>query len=1281
MRTFYKRNKVRCWISFLLISIIIIGNLIGVSVKYAKAAEDWVKINDSYNNGSQETEVDGDTIIQKGKHHSADDDVLRYETKYYRMTLDAYDLKEKFTDGKNAEIKYAYVPFTFGAEDTDGTTKFVEYIIYQDDFMSAAASKELGITGDYLHQHGSATVYLNNVFRVMKGAKELDSYVYGYQEMLGEADWSDVTVNYLKGYYNFKYVISDISFQVKVIAVDEDDKVLDNDLLDQEKRAIYNEVIPPYTLKDDTIVKDGVTYKYENWNYTYKDRKSEETRTLGNYPGYTVSFNAPDAYPGSTLTVKMVFKKQVPNYYYAIDAVDKNHNKLGDIISQSNKKETQYNKTEKYVIENAMSFKGKKYSYNNQWYLTYTNTEGKTITDSVQGGDITKKMPNAKAYSLAVFHVVYDTKPVTPTPSPKVTVTPMPEEPTEPPSPTPTPYIEPVIAPEPETKSLDFLPAFTTGQIRADNRGNELFTANLGVPSTESLFGQVSAKEYLLGYRFEKKVGIKYYKVKVTKNYILKYFSATPKNPKPVSDTVPVSRYVTVPRAYGYWEIENLEYYNIDKAVLYNYALPNGSLTLTPNKSYYNTPALNYFHSTEEDYHIIPPDEVEDEEGIFLPDETISVNSSYRPAIKQEDFTYEAIKRTGQIKVRSDSLTFNGNTVISDAVTEIEAPAVDVSKIPQCDSYTNENALYKNKQIIEATKKNGNYISSGTIAYQAQARIGSNKAPNLTYSIAGINDVVIHTPVICDPIITADNNKWSQLIKPDNNAVQIILDPDTSLNDFTVKISNTLHHSGISGYFTRDFSKSYIDPENVSYIAKMNDIVRNEMKLPFDVYLDTLSDGKQSNDKFIKAGTWIVMGRASAKFYVPLWVQEGTYTAHFRTIAVNGLDKLDNTEVTRNLSKNSYVATSTKTFQISGRMYGLTLYDISDYPKWEEVFRKKDTMLFKLFEGKADGTMIHTYDPDNAYYYTVGTNNQYGLGIGRYDKYTLPLINGSHPRFKNLGVIKTGYAVRFMLDTIGEMYGSGNHITITPTFYYVDAKGKNRQQVDLYYKEEINGKLQPIVKVGEGIDLVNIQSGSTGNIYSRIPEREIKNTAAVMNKAYAKISTQYSAMYSYSKLKLLPSFRTFIGTDYAALMTGLGSYTEVKKERKELTKTDLSKYIQRWYGTYKLPMHVHCVPTGYDVYGYLKKHGIDYRENFWLTGGYIIVNFNIVTIDKNGKEHLSYINANNYLKNGNCSMWVTEGASVQKTDNQGAVFNFKAGDFVIFYTDKKASDDYEGRLY
>jgi hypothetical protein len=64
-----------------------------------------------------------------------------------------------------------------------------------------------------------------------------------------------------------------------------------------------------------------------------------------------------------------------------------------------------------------------------------------------------------------------------------------------------------------------------------------------------------------------------------------------------------------------------------------------------------------------------------------------------------------------------------------------------------------------------------------------------------------------------------------------------------------------------------------------------------------------------------------------------------------------------------------------------------------------------------------------------------------------------------------------------------------------------------------------------------------------------------------------------------------------------------------------------------------------------------------------------------------GNRQLSYTNGYNYLNKGHCSMWVMEGGAVEKKDNTGAAFRLMAGDVVFYFTSKKHSDDYTGRLY
>ncbi|NLP35684.1 MAG: hypothetical protein GX359_10950, partial [Clostridiales bacterium] len=849
------------------------------------------------------------------------------------------------------------------------------------------------------------------------------------------------------------------------------------------------------------------------------------------------------------------------------------------------------------------------------------------------------------------------------------------------PDPDPGWEIPTIVPPLPDHKSMPFTKVTATGCIRADDRGAEKFVATLGIPTTESLYGEVRATDYLIGYNFVKKVGLKYYPITVRKDYVLVWEAATPEGeleegeqPQQMIETVTVEQTITVPRAYGYWEIKNLDYYNIQSTTLNNYALPNGSITITPNSSYYNVPNISYHHSNSENYHIIPPTEAST--GITLPAQTISGGKS-KPFIPQEDFTQEAYTMTGNIKVRSDLVVFNGITVMSDAIVETEAPNVNVSPIKQCNTMTNENVLYKPGLIIKATKENGDYGSTGNIIYRCRTSDVSSRGSKLTYSVSGINNVIIHTPVLCDPIVEANNNGYVQLINPDKGAVQLVLDKEPALSDFTVKISNTGLHSNMQGYYTRDFSKSLRD-SNISYIDTQNGILRNEVKFPFDVYIDVGNDGDISNDDYIKAGQWIVLGRSTVRFYLPMWVEEGIYDAEFRTVAINCVGTLENsneskinlTEEERNTNRYNYVATNSVRFEVSGRIYGLTIYDITDYPLWEEIFRVPDSADFK--KNRPDefpnGTDKSHYSKDYSYDYALGTKNQYGNDTGRDIKYTLPLVNGSHPYYKNSGILNTGYLVRFSLETTGTMYSSGNYISIKPSFYYVNKDGKYRTEVDLYYSESFNGKNQPLVKVGSKLDLTNIKSVRTGDINHGIPAVELRQTADILNKRYGDFIWNTAEMFTFSHIRLSEAFRTFVGNDYTNIIKSLKSYEDVKGNN--ITDANIIKRTQRWYGAYYLPNRVYAVPKDYDVFGYSQKFGVDFSEDFWLRDGYIIVNLRIEAVDPYGERRLSYINPINYTENGNCSMWVLEGPPLEKQSYKGPKFNFFAGDFIIYDTNK-----------
>jgi hypothetical protein len=850
------------------------------------------------------------------------------------------------------------------------------------------------------------------------------------------------------------------------------------------------------------------------------------------------------------------------------------------------------------------------------------------------------------------------------------------------PNPEATPTPAPIITPAPDRMIEGMFQLQASGNIRADNRGAEKFVVNLGVPTTESLYTDVISDQYLLGFDLEKKVGINSYSVRVSKTYNLHWTGKDKNGPKPMSSSTTVTQYVTIKRAYGYWEINNFDYYRISSAIINNYALPGGSCTMTPTG--YNTPGIDVSHSPSIDSHIKPPYEIIS--GIVLPAVSLSGGST-KPSIPSENFQSIADGMTPQLTVINDYISINGTVIMSSTPTLYEGPDINKDYISQVHSEApikcGNNVLYRSGQVIEAKKKNGTYNSSGSITYSQVHGINSKYNSFINANVTNLSSVVIHTPVLCNPLVQADNNKYVQLLNP-SSAVQLVLDPDETLNDFQVTISNYGQHSYKQGYFTRDFSRSLRDPEHIFYIAEENGKLRNEVKFPFDVYIK-----EGDKNKFIKKYTWVVLGRDTATFHLPMWIQEGEYKVDCRSIAVNAnmdmLDKISEDRVNSQLF--NYVATNTFDVEISGRLYGLSIYDITDYPTWMEAFRVEKSLELKINhpDKYPDGTVKSSYSKGYSYDYTVGTNDQYGNDTRRKNRFTFPLVNGSHPFYKNEGILKTGYVVRFKIDTIGTLYGSGCKIRIKPRFYYVDANGKNRTNVEIYYDEMIDGKNRGLVKVGSPLDKLNYKVMEAGSRYLGIPEMELKDTAALTNKKYTELKYRSDSMFTFSEINIPSTFRTFVNNVYTKRIVNSSEYGKIKNAG--ITTKDMMKQMQRWYTCYYLPAVMHAVnprdvPYGWTLYEYASKKGITYHENFWKKDGYIIVNFDIVTVDSEGNERLSYINSSNYLNSGYNSMWTMEGAPLSKTDNKGVMFNFKAGDFIIYHVDQSVNDDYSsGGLY
>ncbi|WP_066497540.1 DUF5704 domain-containing protein [Abyssisolibacter fermentans] len=804
---------------------------------------------------------------------------------------------------------------------------------------------------------------------------------------------------------------------------------------------------------------------------------------------------------------------------------------------------------------------------------------------------------------------------------------------------------------EGQTNVNSNMDAQPTAVIKADDRVKEKFNVLLGIPSGEALYANVFAKEYLSDYEFKQIKGTKELNVTVTKTYNLKWLESyedtetiTNDEGKEVekkvtkweekSATEAITRTYKIGKPYEYWIIDRLEVYKLTGATLTKGALPDNKISLTTNKIY-NLPNVDVEHSDSLDDHVKDP-----LLNLDLGTKTLNGGKRGRPT-PSEDLRVEASRRLGELEVRNDRLIFNGDPIMSDVPTTTSTKAP--KQIPSA-GIINNNVLYQDNIEIPVKKRNGVYSSEGEVHYERMKDIEINPTKPDKYDQKidpkKINQVVVHTPVVCNAD-AHDDEKYNQEINQGGNRRSLILGRASSIN-----FSEIGKHKEIRGYGERNYLK---------YTAY------RRLKFPFDVYIGTTY---REPGKYLKANDWsekIPSEQSKIDLYIPTWADEGDWEVEVRVASKNAVDEdFNKTESPANTNIEVYVATNNIPVRVIGRVYGMKITDVVNYPLWEEVFRV------------GEKTSKHTGN-----YYWVGLNNHNGEAIRSDERQTLPLMEGSHPKYINRGAMKPGYKFRFELESIGNYFGDYDCIEILPEFYFVDKDGIERKEVDLWYMTwDEEKKKDKLFKIGEGKDhekqyRIHIEMGEP---HRNVPEEAIKDTVDIMGADYNSYKYIKSSIGFHDDIILARWVRTFVGNTEDLPPEILNEEREDKVDEERVKKS-----VQHWYGEYYLPNDVYACEPNFDVIEYARTHnGIDFNEDFWLRKGFIVVNFDIRTVKeaKFGSPVLSY-------KAPKCNMWEVEGFNTKKcgfdlkTRDNTIEFKIQCGDIVFYRADEKASDDYK----
>lgn len=776
------------------------------------------------------------------------------------------------------------------------------------------------------------------------------------------------------------------------------------------------------------------------------------------------------------------------------------------------------------------------------------------------------------------------------------------------------------------------------GVIKSDNRDNETFNVLKGIPTSESLYTNTFADNYLFKQAWAKMSGKVTYNCNVTISYDREWTVPGPEEcdddgctsgtPVPANDTVPKPYNFQITRDYSYWKINNLEVYKIAKATMNNYALPGETVTMNP--SGYTPPTLESKHDESVESHVRPGQTT----SISYTPPKLTGGLNQPPSVPDDTSRLKGMaeSNTPQSRVNNDLVKFNNTTIMNDVEATKDGPTP--SNIPNPTTISRD-VLYKPGNIISNSLLNkANTTSSGEIYYDllpGNVDGGANKI----LPINGINTVTVHTPVV-NYAWVSDDQPHNQKTVPDPTSAALILE-----RPFIVRIPTSGQHldaASYPGYGNRDYAK-YFRIKQVQF--------------PFDVY-------NADRSQFIPAKTWvdIPVNQLDTTFYLPVWVDEGKYHITFRNIAENApANFTEQKDANTNLAH--HVAADTVPVDVIGRLYDFHVTDISDY-NWENVFRKR----------------LGSPEPTGLSYW-AGINSIDGDPRGNLAPFVLPIRPGSHPvqGFAN-ALVKTGYHFKFDLKTKGNMFGNQDGIRITPNFAFVSKDGSSRKEVDLYYHR---GQ-ERLIRIGSAQDLEK-RFVVLNSRLRNVPGTELGDTARYQYTYELTAEERSQRTLAEHMVRLVDQTshqKTWIGRyDWMILSAPIRTLIGPKTEIPSGVNVDRANAaIQRWYGEYSLPADVYAVPKGTDLEPLAQQNQLDEKSKIFLKNGYIVVNFNMESLRNGNTEapHLQYIHAP--LMN----QWQMEGFNKTPTDSHGRTWPLKDGDIVFYHADQSSRNDFQSQV-
>lgn len=525
------------------------------------------------------------------------------------------------------------------------------------------------------------------------------------------------------------------------------------------------------------------------------------------------------------------------------------------------------------------------------------------------------------------------------------------------------------------------------------------------IPGTEQLAFRARMGSWMLEYKFRRCSGIDMVKVYVAVPYQMQYEDLESEE-LIISEVMTKTYEVVVPKAWSYWKVLKSGMYYPDKVEVKNEALKEQTLAVMVDREGSNAvtaPDYEVEQYGEKENHVVWNDyDVDGMPVLYIiltePEYIVSNVPGRPPEVDQHlRVICENAARSDnrQAKVRSDRYEFGGELLLSDEWKDTgEGLPLHAELLPTVDDIENTSYLqtYCSGIAMNVDKLNASYGTTAVITYVGDEKnigVPEEKQRNLS----DINGIKIHTPVACKGVAVEGIEDG-------------IIELKQALNFFTLRIDNAGVHRMSLGYGAKDFSfalsgKSNVEKENETYI--------NQVRFPFEVYVDVGNDSLKedgtydtSGDYCVMENTWISIGMEEQRFFIPVTQKNGTYQMEFRTVAVNCPENPEEQELGE-----------------------LMQADVNSNPL---RYIATDSMELKIRSYLADFVITDTNDPT-----------------------ALQLLQGGQQAL----TLKKGYEFSYQVLTQGEFYGEASEMEVIPSYFWESVDGTKRQEVTLYHMEEL----------------------------------------------------------------------------------------------------------------------------------------------------------------------------------------------------------------------------------